>query len=59
MSTTQHRFEPALAYLDRLYSTALAGSERIMPLRETARKHRQADHRAVKTGAKDSSKARR
>ncbi|MFH8631503.1 hypothetical protein ACH4CC_16740 [Streptomyces lydicus] len=39
--------------------TALAGSGRIMQLRATARKHRRADHRAVKAGAKDSSKARR
>ncbi|MEV7384223.1 hypothetical protein [Streptomyces lydicus] len=39
--------------------TALAGSGRIMQLRATARKHRRADHRAVKVEAKDSSKARR
>lgn len=39
--------------------TALAGSARIMQSRATARKHRRADHRAVKAEAKDSSKARR
>ncbi|MFD9814060.1 hypothetical protein [Streptomyces sp. NPDC059080] len=39
--------------------TALAGSARIMQLRATARKHCRADHRAVKAGATDSSKARR
>ncbi|GGS16458.1 hypothetical protein GCM10010269_64450 [Streptomyces humidus] len=39
--------------------TALAGSARSMQLRATARKHRRTDHRAVKAGAKDSSKARR
>jgi hypothetical protein len=39
--------------------TAPAGSARIPQLRATARKHRRAHHRAVKVGAKDSSKARR
>ncbi|MDT0612171.1 LapA family protein [Streptomyces lancefieldiae] len=39
--------------------TAPAGSARILQLRATARKHRWADHRAVKAEAKDSSKARR
>ncbi|MFF4522647.1 hypothetical protein [Streptomyces bluensis] len=35
------------------------GPARSMQLRATARKHRRADHRAVKAEAKDSSKARR
>ncbi|GAA4329381.1 hypothetical protein GCM10023086_58490 [Streptomyces venetus] len=47
-----------LAVVGGILLTALAGSARIMQLRATARKHRRADHRAVKAGAKDSSKAR-
>jgi uncharacterized integral membrane protein len=46
-----------LAAVAGILLTALAGSARIM--RATARKHRRADHRAVKAEAKDSSKARR
>ncbi|GAA1705724.1 hypothetical protein [Streptomyces yatensis] len=42
-----------------LLLAAVAGSARIMRLRTIARKHRRADHRAVKAEAKDSSKARR
>ncbi|MER0483818.1 hypothetical protein ABR737_36740 [Streptomyces sp. Edi2] len=42
-----------------LLLAAVAGSARIMQLCATARKHRRADHRAVKAEAKDSSKARR
>ncbi|WP_335941636.1 hypothetical protein [Streptomyces sp. PTD5-9] len=42
-----------------LLLAAVAGSARIMQLRTTARKHRRADHGAVKAEAKDSSKARR
>ena len=41
-----------------LLLAAVAGSARIIQLRATARKHRRADHRAVKAEAKDSSKAR-
>lgn len=48
-----------LAAVTGILLTALAGSARIMQLRATARKHRRADHRAVKAEAKDSSKARR
>jgi uncharacterized integral membrane protein len=48
-----------LAAVAGILLTALAGSARIMQLRATARKHRRADHRAVKAEAKDSSKARR
>jgi uncharacterized integral membrane protein len=42
-----------------LLLAALAGSARIMQVRAAARKHRRADHRAVKAEANDSSKARR
>ncbi|GAA0901041.1 MULTISPECIES: LapA family protein [Streptomyces violaceusniger group] len=48
-----------LAAVGGILLTGLAGSARIMQLRATARKHRRAHHRAVKAGAKDSSKARR
>ncbi|MFF8314526.1 hypothetical protein ACWGLP_05935 [Streptomyces lydicus] len=48
-----------LAAVAGILLSALAGSARIMPLRAAARKHRRADHRAVKAGAKDLSKARR
>ncbi|MFF8373141.1 hypothetical protein ACF05W_30535 [Streptomyces lydicus] len=46
-----------LAAVAGILLSALAGSARIMPLRAAARKHRRADHRAVK--AEDLSKARR
>ncbi|MEV7960407.1 lipopolysaccharide assembly protein LapA domain-containing protein [Streptomyces sp. NPDC088141] len=48
-----------LAAVAGILLTALAGSAQIMQLRAAARKHRRAGHRAVKAGAKDSSKARR
>jgi uncharacterized integral membrane protein len=51
-----------LAAVADILLTALAGSARIMQLCATARKHRRADHRAVKAEAKeakDASKARR
>ncbi|MFD8328069.1 LapA family protein [Streptomyces lydicus] len=48
-----------LAGVAGILLTALAGSARIMQLPATARKHRRADHRAVKVEANNSSKARR
>ncbi|MFI0790879.1 hypothetical protein ACH4Q6_35460 [Streptomyces lydicus] len=42
-----------------LLPAAVTGSARIMQLCATARKHRRADHRAVKAEAKDSPKPRR
>ncbi|MFF5139988.1 hypothetical protein ACFY6U_09680 [Streptomyces sp. NPDC013157] len=48
-----------LAEVADILLSAFAGSARIMQLRATARKHHRAGHRAVKAGAKDSSKARR
>ncbi|MEV6902920.1 hypothetical protein [Amycolatopsis sp. NPDC051372] len=48
-----------LAAVAGLLLTGLSGNARIMQLRATARKHRRADHRAVKAEAKDSPKARR
>ncbi|MFF8897118.1 hypothetical protein ACF082_06450 [Streptomyces lydicus] len=48
-----------LAAVAGILLTAVAGGARIMHVPATARKHRRADHRAVKVEAKDSSKARR
>ena len=48
-----------LAAVAGILLTALAGSARIMQLPATARKHRRADHRAVKVEANNLSKARR